>query len=239
LLIWGEDVIHNGGLNTILGLGIAFFYVYQIIDAVRSAHAIRMGQPPPDPFGLGQAFGASEIFHEKSTNATRVTPSGQPYTPTPQTPEPPAATSKVPTAAVILIGLGLIFLLHTTDLWYFNIDRLWPLILIGLGGWLLYRKTCCNTTGYHRDGRPYRQRGLIGPAVLITVGLLSLIESYNGPGWDRTWPLLLLVIGVVKLLDRTTPQPIQTMPPISPPPAVPTSSIVPTDAPPSNEVNRG
>src|SRR5581483_1981893 len=195
LLVWGESVVNNGGLNTILGLGIAFFYVYQIIDAVRSAHAIRLGQPPPDPFGLAQAFGASEVFHEKPANATRVAAvSGQPYSPTPQTPEPPAAASKVPTAAVILIGLGLIFLLHTTDLWYFNIDRLWPLILIGLGGWLLYRKTCCGTPAYRRDGRPYRTRGLIGPAVLITVGLLSLIESYNGPGWDRTWPLLLLVI---------------------------------------------
>lgn len=241
LLVWGESVIHNDGLNTILGLGIAFFYVYQIIDAVRSAHAIRSGQTPPDPFGLGQAFGASELFHEKSI-AVRPQAVGQPaYVPV----EPPPAASKVPTAAVILIGLGLIFLLHTTDLWYFNIDRLWPLILIGLGGWLLYRKICCGTQGYRRDGRPYRNRGLIGPAVLITVGLLSLIDSYNGPGWDRTWPLLLLVIGVVKLLDRTTPPPVQTMPPVPPvPPNIPPPSVTPVvpppvDVPPSGEVNHG
>jgi hypothetical protein len=236
LLIWGEDVIHNGGLNTILGLGIAFFYVYQIIDAVRSAHAIRLGQPPPDPFGLGQAFGASEIFHERSATGRPQTV-GQPSYVTAANVETPAAASKVPTAAVILIGLGLLFLLHTTDLWYFNIDRLWPLILIGLGAWLLYRKISCNTAGYRRDGRPYRTRGLIGPAVLITVGLLSLIESYNGPGWDRTWPLLLLVIGVVKLLDRTAPQ-AQTIPP-GQPSSLPPSPGAPADVPPPSEVNRG
>ena len=58
LLVWGESVIDNDGVNTILGLGIAFFYVWQIIDSVRTAKAIQMGQPPPDPFGLAQAFGA-------------------------------------------------------------------------------------------------------------------------------------------------------------------------------------
>jgi Domain of unknown function (DUF5668) len=232
LLVWGEDVVHNGGLNTILGLGIAFFYVYQIIDAVRSAHAVRLGQPPPDPFGLGQAFGASELFHERSPNVKAQT-AGQPsYVPA----ETPAAGNKVPTAAVILIGLGLLFLLHTTDLWFFNLDRLWPLILIGLGGLLLYRKTCSMSGGYRRDGRPYRTRGLIGPSVLLTVGLLSLIESYNGPGWDRTWPVLLLVIGVVKLLDRATPPPVQTMPPMTPQPP----PVGPAEAqPPASEVNHG
>jgi cell wall-active antibiotic response 4TMS protein YvqF/B-box zinc finger protein len=257
LLVWGADVIHNGGMDTILGLGIAFFYVYQIVDAVRSAQAIRMGQAPPDPFGLAHAFGSAEVFHERSASSRVAAPfaqpnvgqanvgqsnAGQPYYAAPQPVEPPAATSKAPTAAVVLIGLGLLFLLHTTNLWYFNVDRLWPLILIGLGGWLLYRKITCTSGGYRRDGRPYRTRGLIGPAVLITVGLLSLIESYNGPGWDRTWPLLLLVIGVVKLVDRTNPQaqPLPPMPPVPPagPPVVPPPAT-PVDAPPSSEVNRG
>jgi hypothetical protein len=137
---------------------------------------------------------------------------------------------------VILIGLGLLFLLHTTDLWYFNLDRLWPLILIGLGGLLLYRKTYPTSGGRRRDGRAHRAGGLIGPSVLLTVGFLSLIESYNGPGWDRTWPVLLLVIGVVKLLDRATPPPVQTLPPVPPQP----SPVTPAEAqPPASEVNHG
>src|SRR5208282_3484658 len=43
------------GVATVCGLGIAFFVVYQIIDAVRTARAIQAGQPAPDPLGLGQA----------------------------------------------------------------------------------------------------------------------------------------------------------------------------------------
>ncbi len=44
-------------LGIICGFGIAFFYVYQIIDSVRSAKAIQMAQPMPDPFGLAATFG--------------------------------------------------------------------------------------------------------------------------------------------------------------------------------------
>ena len=60
LLVWGETVVDNAGICTILGFGIAFFYVWQIIDSVRTAKALQMGQTPPDPFGLAQAFGAAE-----------------------------------------------------------------------------------------------------------------------------------------------------------------------------------
>ena len=49
----GRDSGHDDGLATMLGLGIAFFYVYQIIDSVRTAKALQMGQPAPDPFGTG------------------------------------------------------------------------------------------------------------------------------------------------------------------------------------------
>ena len=38
---------------TMLAIGMGFFYVYQIIDSVRSAKAIQTGEPAPDPFGLG------------------------------------------------------------------------------------------------------------------------------------------------------------------------------------------
>jgi protein-S-isoprenylcysteine O-methyltransferase Ste14 len=47
-----------------------------------------------------------------------------------------------PIGAVVLIVIGLVLLLHTLgifeDEW---ISRAWPLILIGIGGWLLYSRT--------------------------------------------------------------------------------------------------
>ena len=53
LLILGVSSDLPWYVITVLGIAIGFFYVYQIIDAVRSAKAIQMGEPAPDPFGLG------------------------------------------------------------------------------------------------------------------------------------------------------------------------------------------
>ena len=42
-------------------------------------------------------------------------------------------------------------------------------------------------------------RGLMGPAVLITLGLLFLISNSSPYGFERTWPILLIVIGAIKV----------------------------------------
>ena len=80
-----------------------------------------------------------------------------------------------------------------------------------------------------------RIRGLTGPAVLITIGVLFLIHQ-SAWGWDwgigRTWPVILLVIGLVKLAEamasteghigRQGPMPPGTVPPgPMPPPNIP------------------
>ena len=48
-----------------------------------------------------------------------------------------------------------------------------------------------------------RAHGLMGAAVLITLGVLFLMESYNVISFDRSFPVLLLVIGCVLLVART------------------------------------
>jgi len=196
-LIIGMD--QGSPLDTLCGLGMAFFYVWQIIDAVRTARAIQVGQPAPDPLGLGQAFGAGE--------KTDI--------------------SKIPVAALILIGIGGLFLLQTMGVFEFSMDRVWPLFLIGLGIWLFakrwsqYGAACCN-------------RGLTGPVVLVTIGILTLMEHLGGPRWHRTWPILLLAIGIVKLLER---QGVRTLPP---PPSAGTTGTGSGDVqPPVSEVKHG
>jgi Domain of unknown function (DUF5668) len=196
LLVWGETVTENAGLNTILGLAIAFFYVWQIIDSVRTARAIQLGEPPPDPFGLAQAFGADPV---------------QPGQPIAETAEAPAP-AKIPTAAVVLIGLGVLFLLQTAGFFEFGWDRLWPFFLIGLGIWMFAVRegwVGSRRGSFYRNGR---RRTLVGPVVLVTVGLLSLIEDMHGPRWHRTWPVLLLAIGITKLLESKTPPPSSPLP---------------------------
>ncbi len=53
-----------------------------------------------------------------------------------------------------------------------------------------------------------RMSGLMGPVVLITLGCLFLLQEFHF-GWNysfgRTWPILLIVIGIVKVLQYTAP----------------------------------
>jgi hypothetical protein len=48
-----------------------------------------------------------------------------------------------------------------------------------------------------------RAQSLMGAAVLITLGVLFLLESYRLVPFDRSFPVLLLVIGCVLLVSRT------------------------------------
>ena len=45
-------------------------------------------------------------------------------------------------------------------------------------------------------------RALRGPVMLITLGCLFLLR-FDGPGWSikTTWPILVIVFGVMKLLE--------------------------------------
>jgi Domain of unknown function (DUF5668) len=221
LLVLGENVIQSEGVQAVLGVGIAFFCIYQIIDAVRTARAIQMGQPPPDPFGLAEAFGAAE-----PTAPGQIVHPAQASDGT----HPP----KIPTAAVVLIGLGVLFLLQTAGVFEFGWDRVWPFFLIGLGVWMLAVRegwAGSRRSAYWRSGR---RRTLVGPVVLVTVGVLSLLESYGRLGWHRTWPLLLLAIGVTKLLESRTPP----NPPMPPGPG-PTGSVTNDVQMPPSEVRNG
>jgi hypothetical protein len=47
-----------------------------------------------------------------------------------------------------------------------------------------------------------RAHGLMGPAVLVTLGVLFLLQSYYIVSFDRSFPALLLVIGCVLLISR-------------------------------------
>ena len=77
-------------------------------------------------------------------------------------------------------------------------------------------------------GYYYRRRGLVGPAVLITVGAIFMADRWwPGMSFHRLWPLILIVIGLVRLLemsmssgDTVYPAPPQTppVPPNAPPP---------------------
>jgi hypothetical protein len=224
LLIAGcnaADSDHSTAVGVFSGLGIAFFVIYQIFDAIRSAKAIQMAQPLPDPFGLAATFGGGGKIE----------------------------TSKIPLGAIVLILLGVLFLLHTLGLTEFGLDRFWPVILIFLGGWLFARNW--GLTGSSCSGcqcARCRARRLMGPAMLMTVGVLFLLDhTLHAARLGQTWPVFLLAVGAVKLLQGSAsieghiPSPMPgAYPPVAAgaiPPVPPTPPVPPV--PPTSEVNRG
>ena len=53
-----------------------------------------------------------------------------------------------------------------------------------------------------------------GPILLITLGVLFAIQQAGILAFSRTWPLILIVIGVTKLIERAvTPQTFVPPPP--------------------------
>jgi hypothetical protein len=89
-----------------------------------------------------------------------------------------------------------------------------------------------------------RTRRLMGPAVLVTLGILFLLDNTSDIGFGKTWPALLLVIGVVKLVQSNAsyaghvgplPPGPANFPPAPPtPPSPPGFTHPPQSAPPDN-----
>jgi Domain of unknown function (DUF5668) len=63
-------------------------------------------------------------------------------------------------------------------------------------------------------------RAIRGPVTLITIGVLFALNNFTQYGFDRTWPVILIVFGLLSLLRRgmqpTGPAGAPNMPP--PPP---------------------
>ncbi len=98
--------INEGGKSDVFfGLALVFFIVFQIIDAHRTAKALQMGEPAPDPLGLDKALGTENL-----------------------------SAKNLPMGAIILIAIGVLFLLQNIGMFHFHwVGKLWPLILIAIG----------------------------------------------------------------------------------------------------------
>lgn len=75
---------------------------------------------------------------------------------------------------------------------------------------------------------------MMGPAMLVTIGVLGLLASWSVVGFHRTWPVILIVLGAVKVLQSSVSTeghrspgyvPPGQIPPVPPPPAAPGSEV--------------
>jgi hypothetical protein len=149
-LIWMTDHV-----NGIFGLGIAAFVIYMPIEAYRTARAKQMGLTPPDPLGLNNLFSSGTVTSRVAPVATSVPPgtTSAASSPAADVPPMPAAaptdvavvdespSRRIPIGALILIGLGVLFLLDEMGALNFDwIWRFWPLILIAIGVRILMQR---------------------------------------------------------------------------------------------------
>ena len=72
-----------------------------------------------------------------------------------------------------------------------------------------------------RDKPPSIIRAIKGPITLITVGVLFAFNNFTAYSFDKTWPVLLIVFGLLSLAKRSLEPAVPPPPPVQPypPPA--------------------
>jgi hypothetical protein len=163
----------------------------------------------------------------------------------------PGQSSRFPTGAMWLIGLGALFLIGNARMFHgFPIHYLIPFFLIGLGVWIFIHRMTSTGATLSDDGTAlYRIRlfgALRGSVWVVLTGVLFLLANSGILGWGRSWPLFIIVAGLMTIFERTAMQSAAATPayptsayPYQTPPASSTTSVVPPAAPAesSNENN--
>ena len=50
-------------------------------------------------------------------------------------------------------------------------------------------------------------RAIRGPILLITIGSLIAFDTFDGYSFSRTWPVIVIMLGILKLFERMTDHP--------------------------------
>lgn len=140
------------GFEPFFGIGLAAFYLYMVFDAYQTARALRYGQPVPDYLRILSGLHSMGLRSEAGAAYVAVAPAAAATPPTydPQAPVvayvPPVAVTPdprpehVPVSALILIGLGVLFLLSTLGIFNLQGRFFFPLLLIAIGVWVAIRR---------------------------------------------------------------------------------------------------
>jgi hypothetical protein len=190
-------------------------------------------QPHPSPVAAytqnivdaayAQAYGGAEypgpLPAAPPASATQPPSAYPPYAPVPPynpaVPFDPAAyplpPNRFPAGAVILIGLGTIFLLTTTGIFSgFPAEALAGTVLLGIAAWVFLRGMTESGLPLTGDGSPLYAlrvlRALKWSVWLAAVGILNLLDAFHILAWHYTWPFLIILLGVVILVQRTAYQ---------------------------------
>ena len=191
-----------------------------VVDTWGSAPAV---DAPPSPYSQTASAWTNPAY-------TPPPPVGQPWASAPVSypPPPPVRVSRFPGAALWLIGFGVLFcILNFVPDLRFSIHKVFPFLLMGLAvGMFVRRMTATGGLGpYDGEHETYVPRlvcSLRAPVVLFTVGVLWALAEFGRLYFHQTWPVIVIVIGLMMLLERS----IGTAPVVIPP--VPIAGAVPS-----------
>jgi len=212
-------------------------------DAAQATGATYSTPPssyPPPP--SGSASWSTPSWESYAQPVPPIPPYGTPgYPGYPVDPNlAPVSRNRFPAGALWLIGLGCLFLIGNSGLFHgFPVHRLVPFFLIGLGVWLFVHRMTDTGTGLADDGTPGYQfrlfRALRGSVWVTLIGVLFLLDSFDIVSWGHSWPIIIIVAGLMAIFQRVSynsamspayPYPAPPAPPPTSPPH-PGTSIVP------------
>ena len=93
------------------------------------------------------------------------------------------------TIGLLLVAAGVILVLHQLNIFY--VFGLWPLLMVGLGLVKLLSGCCAHA---RRSG-----------AWLLAIGLWFSLNEFTSLRYRDTWPLLLVVVGMLIVWDAVSP----------------------------------
>ncbi len=176
--------------------------------------------PPVDPAAPPQAWAGTPVPPPTSayTQPAWDTPAWTPPPANPAAPYSPVMapdtfvpvrSSRLPGAAIWLIGFGVLFLLLNLvpDL-RFSIHKIFPFLLMALGIGIFARRMDA-TGGFAPradEGDAYTSRAICSlraPVILFTVGLLWMLQEFDVIYFHKSWPVIVIVIGVLLLIERS------------------------------------
>ena len=189
--------------------------------------------PPANPYSANPAYGASPYTPPPPPEYGYAPPVVPPVIPPPDS---NSFSSRFPTGAIWMIGLGLFFLAtHTHGVYVVRGSFFLPLLFIGLGVWMFVQRS--GILRIANDGSPaYRWNLLLAArrsGWLILIGVIFLLQSLHIVRWGSVWPLFLIYLGLWAIAERFMAQQMAAesyaaAAPIVPPVPPSGTSIVPS-----------
>ncbi|GAC1414329.1 MAG: hypothetical protein NVSMB62_00050 [Acidobacteriaceae bacterium] len=114
---------------------------------------------------------------------------------------------RIPTGAIWLIGLGVLFLFGNMGIFWLRGRFLGPLILIGFGVWTFVHRMTASGLGFQNDGTSDHTWRLArcarGSIWMVVVGFVWLLDVFGILYWHQSWPIFLIVAGLLLFLRHS------------------------------------